>query len=88
MFTHLWSAGASTLFAVDAGASLKPQCGLLKDHEVDLKVALRPRGEGRLWSQHASSPLPVRIKLFSNDPYWDPELIRKTEHARKIFLRA
>lgn len=86
MLTHLWSAGASTHSADDAGASLMPPCGLQEEHEEDPMVGLRLQGGRRLWPQHETSPLPERSKWFTTEACWDPELIRKMEQACKIFL--
>lgn len=78
MFTHLWSAGASNPSANVAGASLTPPCGLQKEHEADPTAGLRLQGDRRLWSQHATSPLPERSKLFDNESCRGPEnIIRK-----------
>lgn len=88
MFTHFWSAGASTHSADDAGASLKPPCGLQEEHEADPMVGLRFRGDRRLWSQHVTYPLPERSKLFDNETCQAPGLIRKIERAHIIYSHA
>lgn len=86
IFTHLWSAGASIHSADDAGASLMPQCDLKEEHEADPTVGLRLQGGRRQWPQQVTFPHPIMRKLFNTEACWDPELIRKMEHAGYSYM--